>query len=262
MITPYYSDDTVILYLGDCREVLPALDIRPDCVVADPPYGETSLAWDRWPDGWPQTMAGSAGSMWCFGSLRMFLERRDEFDCWKLSHDSIGEFDIDTAVWEKHNGTGFTTDRLRKVHELVAHWYRGPWSAVYHEVPRQPAKFDAKGRTTSARYADRAAHTGSIAGAPYVDDGLRLVRSVVRIPSVRGGVLRAQKPDVLLDPYIEYACPPGGLVLDPFAGSGSTAVAARRLHRRTVLIELDEQHCEAIVKRLQQDVLPIAEVGS
>lgn len=48
---PYYEQDGVTIYHGDCREVLPAL--RPvDVVVADPPYGVTSLAWDTAVDGW------------------------------------------------------------------------------------------------------------------------------------------------------------------------------------------------------------------
>src|ERR1051326_7486412 len=73
---PYYSDETVQLFYGDYRELLPILlaDHSFDLVVADPPYGETSLDWDRWPDGWPAAMPGR--SMWCFGSMRMFLERR------------------------------------------------------------------------------------------------------------------------------------------------------------------------------------------
>jgi site-specific DNA-methyltransferase (adenine-specific) len=46
-------------------------------------------------------------------------------------------------------------------------------------------------------------------------------------------------------------------VLDPFAGSGSTAAAARLSGRHSVLIEADEKYCEAIANRLSQDVLPI-----
>src|SRR3546814_7972972 len=56
------------------------------------------LAWDRWPDGWPALAAKVASSMWCFGSMRMFLDRAPEFADWKLSQD---------YVWEKHNGSGF-----------------------------------------------------------------------------------------------------------------------------------------------------------
>ena len=78
MSAPYYQDESVTLYLGDCREVLPALDVTADCIIADPPYGETSLAWDRWPDGWTGVAAAASRSMWCFGSLRMYLEHTAE----------------------------------------------------------------------------------------------------------------------------------------------------------------------------------------
>lgn len=55
-----------------------------------------------------------------------------------------------------------------------------------------------------------------------------------------------QKPLAILAPLLEYGCPPAGLVLDPFAGSGSTAAAAIRTGRRAVLVESREDYCEAI----------------
>jgi site-specific DNA-methyltransferase (adenine-specific) len=42
---------------------------------------------------------------------------------------------------------------------------------------------------------------------------------------------------------IRFGCPPGGVVLDPFSGSGSTAIAARAVGCQAILIEADEQHC-------------------
>lgn len=47
-MTPYYQDDDVTLYHGDMREVLPLIREEFDLTLTDPPYGQTSLAWDRW----------------------------------------------------------------------------------------------------------------------------------------------------------------------------------------------------------------------
>ena len=50
--------------------------------------------------------------------------------------------------------------------------------------------------------------------------------------------------DAILD-----ATNPGGLVLDPFGGSGTTAIAAQRTRRRAALIELDPEYCDRILRR-------------
>ena len=60
-----------------------------------------------------------------------------------------------------------------------------------------------------------------------------------------------QKPLNVLMPLIESFCPRGGLVLDPFAGSGSTLVAARSLGRRYLGIELDPQFHGLACQRIQ-----------
>ena len=249
MIEPYYEDADTVLYLGDCRKVLPYLDVTADCIVADPPYGDTSLAWDRWPDGWPDAILSASRSMWCFGSMRMFLTRSTEFGGWRMSQD---------IVWEKHNGSGFHADRFRRVHEIATHWYQGDWNTVYHETPTTP---DATARRIKS--SGRPTHYGKADGhAPYASEngGPRLARSVFRVRSMHHAAAHpTEKPGGILTPLIEYACPPGGLILDPFAGSGSTAVAARLTGRRAVLIEADERYCEVIAKRLAQAVLPFPE---
>jgi site-specific DNA-methyltransferase (adenine-specific) len=250
MSEPYYADANVTLYLGDMREVLPTLDLAFDCVIADPPYGETSLAWDRWPDGWPAALIPKATALWCFGSMRMFLDRRDQFGDWRYGQD---------VVWEKHNGSGFAADRFRRVHEHAVHWYRGPWHLIQHDVPRTDVGVDRRSRHQGgAATRTSGDHLREIAGLTWTDDGTRLARSVQQIRSTHHTAIHpTEKPVALLDLLIRYSSRPGDLILDPFAGSGSTAVAARLTGRQAVLIEADERYCEAIAKRLAQDVLPI-----
>jgi site-specific DNA-methyltransferase (adenine-specific) len=60
-----------------------------------------------------------------------------------------------------------------------------------------------------------------------------------------------QKPLSVLTPLIETFCPRGGIVLDPFAGSGSTLIAARSLGRRYLGVELDPQYHDLASKRMQ-----------
>lgn len=246
---PYYTTDDVTLYHGDCREVLPALGQRFDACVADPPYGETSLAWDRWPTGWLTAVADWTGSLWCWGGLRLFVRRTNEFAeaGWKLSQD---------IVWEKRNGSNFSADRFRRVHETVTHWYLGSWRHTYHVTPIVEYHGPDQRPPGQIRKRTGIGHTGAVENLGQPRTNTRLIRSVLKAPSVHGrSTQTTQKPVEVLLPLIEYAVPASGTVLDPTAGSGSTGVAARLLGRRAVLIEADERHCEIAAQRLDQGVL-------
>lgn len=62
-------------------------------------------------------------------------------------------------------------------------------------------------------------------------------------------------PEELVRRCIEASTPEGGIVLDPFMGSGTTALVARRMGRRSIGIELNETYCDLISRRLGQQSL-------
>ena len=103
---------------GDCRHLMPAHGPF-DLILADPPYGDTSLAWDRRVDG-RITRARDAlrptGSLWVFGSLRCFMATADRFA-------DAGLRVAQEIVWEKQNGSSFHADRFKRVHELAVQFY-------------------------------------------------------------------------------------------------------------------------------------------
>ena len=247
---------TTTILQGDMREVLATLpDASFDCIVTDPPYGETSLAWDRWPEGWPglaRRVLKPTGSIWVFGSFRMFMERRDEFDDWKISHE---------IVWEKHNGTGLFNDRFRRVHELAVHFY--PADAKWSDIFKEP-QFTKDARARVVRKKGRPAQWIGATGETVYrseDGGPRLMRSVMQVRSIHGRAVHpTQKPVEIVAPLLRYACPPGGAVLDPFGGSGTTALAAREHGVSATLIELNPEYAEIARKRIAGDAPLFAEV--
>jgi site-specific DNA-methyltransferase (adenine-specific) len=241
-LKPFYEHNGISIYHGRFQEILP--DIEPAVVIADPPYGETALEWDRWQGEFLDLCKGN--SMWCFGTLRMFMDHGSEFKAagWNLSHD---------LIWEKQNGTGLMNDRFRRVHEQVAHFYRGPWSEVY-KCPQYT--MDATAR--QVRRKQKPTHWSKIKSGSYesVDGGPRLERSVIFARNEHGrAVNETQKPVPLVEVLLAYSVPKGGMIVDPVMGSGTTLVAAKRMGVRAIGIDMREEQCEAALLRLSQEVM-------
>lgn len=239
---PYYEDELCTLYHGDVKEVS-AIVGHVQCCITDPPYGETSLEWDRWPKGWPDLIPSD--SLWCFGSFRMFTAHWPEFDGWKLAQE---------IVWEKHNGTGFDTDRFKRVHETVVQFYRGKWKKVFKATP---VSISERKRGSALR-SHQAPHRGDIGSTRYHYGGTRITRSVIKAPSVRGGLHPTQKPEMIIEHLVRYSPEPGATIFDPFMGSGSVGVVAKKNGRRFIGCDADLKWCQIAAQRLAATPIPAA----
>ena len=97
-------------------------------------------------------------------------------------------------------------------------------------------------------------------GAKHTWLGDRKQVSVLEVPRPKRSKLHpTMKPVDLITRCIELSCPHDGLVLDPFAGSGSTLIAAEVTGRRARLIELEAHYVDLICARFQMatGVLPV-----
>jgi len=219
-MNPYYADDLVTLYLGDCREVTEWLSA--DVLVTDPPYGRA------WRQGDTATRRGWVSD----------------------AHPGIAN-DHDTAARDS----------------ALAAWGTKP-SLVFGDFLLSPP-VDAKqvliyDKGTSAGF------TGALGGFRRNAEAVYLMgagwtsglggRSCVLTTRVStGGNLARRyghphaKPVDVMETLIA-ACPPG-VIADPFAGSGSTFVAARNQGRRAIGVEIDERYAERAARRLAQGVL-------
>jgi DNA modification methylase len=103
--------------------------------------------------------------------------------------------------------------------------------------------------TRFLRYQHECAHLLAKGYPPHPDDTMS---DVIDWTYSRNKLHPTQKPVSVLLPLIETFSAPGGLVLDPFAGSASTLIAARMLGRKWLGVELDSKYHALACKRLSQ----------
>jgi DNA modification methylase len=243
MKTPFYTDQAVTLYHGDCLPILQELPPGIDAILTDPPYCSggymeaqrgaakmQGLRSERIKEEKFKWFAGdnmtTVGLTWLLRSVlvegrRLLFPNRSAFVfCdWRMvpalvpALESSGMRWRNLLVWDKGSaglGCGF-----KPVHEMVAEFTNG-----------------------ATEYSTR--------------DGQNVLRFKRVPPGQR--LHNAQKPTNVLREILRVAVPENGVILDPFAGSGSTLLAAKQEGRRAIGIELDEENCENIATRLSQEM--------
>lgn len=209
-IKPFYQDQLVELYHGNCLDFLDIL-MRADVMVTDPPYG-ISYKSERVPLRSVQPIAGDGS-----------VEVRDEvlsawgekpalvFGKWSKPRP---EGTRQRLIWSKHPDPGMGDLGM-------------PWGNSDEEVYVLGRGWTGKRGSNILTYpkpslSDRYGHP-------------------------------TPKPVALMEALIAKC--PDGIIVDPFAGSGSTLRAAKNLGRRAVGFEIEEEYCATAARRLSQEVL-------
>jgi len=250
-MTPYYSDDSVQLYRGEAMHVLGTLaseGVRIDGVITDPPYSSGgAFRSDR---------LLSTNEKYVQGGQ---LTQRPEFagdsrdqrayyywvSMWMSQALSIANQSAVCALFTDWRQLPTTTDALQG-----GGWV---WRGIGVWDKTEGARPRLGGLSSQCEYI-----AWGTAGPLDEQANPVALPGVMRDFGVRGAdkVHVAQKPDSVMG-WLVQLVRPGGVILDPFAGSGSTLVAAKAHGRKAIGIELDEYWCEKAAKRLAQEVIAL-----
>jgi len=235
---PYYQDDHVTLYHGDNAEVLPSLS-GVDLVLTSPPYNLSG-------DG---NKPGDTHSSWSAlaGGYASYADNlpHDEYVAWQQG--------LISTLWETLTDDGaILYNHKPRVGGPVV---RLPLDLIPdHVLLRQIVVWDrGSGFNRTGCYYVPAHEWIMVLAKPGWRTTSRSIDDVWRIPFETGGEHPAPFPLALATRAIGSTS--ASVVLDPFAGSGTTLRAAKDLGRKAIGVELDERYCEIAAKRLGQEVL-------
>lgn len=217
MIKPYYQDEWVTIYHGDCREILPQLP-RVDLVLTDPPYGmsfhsgmyvgynprDRIVGDDRYPSELVaifKEIATKAVFMFC-------------------RWDNLAEVEKPKSFIAMIKNGGYIGDLKEEFGRL--------WEGILF-YPCEQFEFNKR--------------------IPDVIDCRKVSHSEQIHPT--------QKPEYPIDILINNCSKQGDTILDPFLGSGTTAYCAKKLNRKCIGIEIEGKYCEISARRCSQGVFEL-----
>lgn len=213
---PYFQEDGITIYHGDCREVMPSLETC-DLLLTDPPYG---LNFDSNHESTWSAIAGDDSTIlrdWLFENLP--CGNAYVFGTWKLPRPSQCR---QVLIWDKGANSGMGDLSF-------------PWKNSFEEI--YVIGNDFSGSRDEAILRGHRVYTWESGPA---HDG-------------NGRLHPTEKPLSLVTYLLSRSN--ARLVLDPFMGSGTTLRAAKDSGRRAIGIEIEEKYCEIAAKRLAQKVL-------
>ena len=235
-----------IIYHGDCIEVMKILpDSSVDMVLTDPPYGTTQNKWDTVVDMdafWKEIKRVTKKN-----SAILIFTQMPFTATVVMSNPKMFRYEW---ICEKANATGFLNARRMpmKCHENVLVFYGK--LPVYHPIMEhgKPYRRGMEDKNSSNYNAVKRLRSGNPTGTRFPRDVLK-----VSWRSAFGKTLHpTQKPVSLCDYFIKTYSNKGDIILDPFIGSGTTAVAAINTERKYIGFEKDDKYFEVAKNRLEK----------
>jgi len=226
-VRPYFQNETVTLYHADSFEVMASMQNESvDCVITDPPYTERTHTKARTITNGVMKEGISFDAFTEDKLFNALAECGRITKAWVISTlDYNHAFYLETqppqglrqmriGVWVKNNPTPqITGDRPGQ-----------GWEAISYLHKAKKAKWNGGGM-----HGNYVSNTASPTGHP------------------------TPKPLAMVSSFVERFSNPGELIFDPFAGGGTTLLAARNLGRKVIGVELEEKYCELIANRLSQE---------
>ena len=263
------------LIRGDFRAVLPMLDDgQVDFIYVDPPFNSDRDRKVKLADGAPATPNHATGfpDRWKTPAYLDFLDDLLQLSRPKLRRTGViavhtdhrasafvrclldEHFDpsryVNELIWKYGLGNARARRHFLRKHDTIAVYARS--SDHYFNVVRGPI---TKAQADKYRHRDDNGRYMLSYGRKYYLKGGKPLESVLEVPSLSATSRErcgypTQKPGRLLSLLIEALCPPGGLVLDPCCGSGTTLVAAQTGGRRWIGIEIEPLAVDLARERL------------
>ena len=233
----FHEEPGITLYCGDCQDIYVGMDA--DRLITDPPYGFGAYATDR-AELVPSIISRAAPT----AVTRAVFGYPEVLIGWLMES---GFRVTEWVTWWPTNKMSARTALLPRESEAIA---------IIGDVPGaqrllRPRSLDSTGRAIAALRGNgvHACRMGDVWRDPSPGAGFN--RHLRQHPN--------EKPLSLMSRLVDLCTNRGDVVLDPFAGSGTTLMAAKNLGRRAIGIEIEPRYCEIAVKRLRQEVLPLME---
>lgn len=268
MTTVLFADDWLTVLGGDCRESLITLpDESVQCVVTSPPYwGLRDYGTAAWSGGDPDCLHAKPSRQGKSGTNSSPAARMDGLvDYWRDVCGKCGATRIDRQLGLEPTPDEYVTNMVAVFREvrrvlrrdgtlwlnLGSSYYPSGRAGTYATIkPKDMVPTPwmvAMALQADGWYLRSDSH---LAGSVPWAGSTRNRRSVWTIATrPYPGAHFATFPEALVEPCILAGCPEGGVVLDPFAGTGTVGVVAQRLSRRALLIDLNPEYLRQLMVR-------------